>query len=236
MTDQEDNSNLGKIVFDDNNQESKSWFCLGQTCSRSLIVFLSQLIVSFLIIFGCFWRVQFSKTCDGSTVWVGNVWCRRITFTLTKIMNKLLSTKNRVFIPLVGPSETGNSQPTYNWLKIGIIRPKFDKIYFPYQHSQLLYDVLQREIEKRVFVKEVNFEFIDSLRNNGEKYLLLFDDSCKENCNSKAFIDIATAGSHRGLSTTYIKHNFFLQSELGREVELQNTHIIVFKSPVTYCK
>ena len=51
MTDQEDNINLGKIVFDDNNQERKSWACLGQTCSRSMIVFLSQLFVILLIIF-----------------------------------------------------------------------------------------------------------------------------------------------------------------------------------------
>ena len=29
MTDQGDNINLGKIVFDDNNQERKSWSCLG---------------------------------------------------------------------------------------------------------------------------------------------------------------------------------------------------------------
>ena len=71
MTDQEDNINLGKIVFDDNNQERKSWACLGQTCSRSLIVFLSQLFVILLIIFGCFWRIHLSKTCDESTVWVG---------------------------------------------------------------------------------------------------------------------------------------------------------------------
>ena len=41
MTDQEDNINLGKIDFDDNYQERKSLACLGQTCSRSLIVFLS---------------------------------------------------------------------------------------------------------------------------------------------------------------------------------------------------
>ena len=61
MTDQEDNINLGKIVFDDNNQERKSCACLGQTCSRSLIVFLSQLFVILLIISGCFWRIHFHK-------------------------------------------------------------------------------------------------------------------------------------------------------------------------------
>ena len=71
MTDQEDIINLSKIVFDDNNQERKSWACLRQTCSRSLIVFLSQLFVILLIIFGCFWRIHLSKTCDESTVWVG---------------------------------------------------------------------------------------------------------------------------------------------------------------------
>ena len=48
---------------------------------------------------------------------------------------------------------------------------------------------------------------------------------------SKAFVDIATAGRHRGLSTIYIKHNLFHQSKLGRDVELQNTHIVLFKSP-----
>ena len=146
-------------------------------------------------------------------------------------MNKLISTKNRVFISLVGPSETGKSQLIYNWLKIGTFQPKFDKIYFFYQHSQPLYNVMQKEIENLEFVRGVNFEFIDSLKNNGTKYLLIFDDSCEEICNSKAFVDIATAGRHRGLSTIYIKHNLFHQSKLGRDVELQNTHIVLFKSP-----
>ena len=68
MTDLKNNINLGKIVFDDNNQEKKSWACLGQTCSRSLIVFLSQLFVILLIIFGCFGIIHLSKTCDESTV------------------------------------------------------------------------------------------------------------------------------------------------------------------------
>ena len=41
MTDLEDHIIVGKNVFDDNNQERKSWASLGQTCSGSLIVFLS---------------------------------------------------------------------------------------------------------------------------------------------------------------------------------------------------
>ena len=146
-------------------------------------------------------------------------------------MNKLISTKNRVFISLVGPSETGKSQLIYNWLKIGTFQPKFDKIYFSYINSQTLYDVMQKENENLEFEQEVNFEFIDSLKNNGTKYLLKFDDSCEEICNSNAFADIATAGRHRGLSTIYIKHNLFHQSKIGRDFELQNTHIVLFKSP-----
>ena len=79
-------------------------------------------------------------------------------------MINLISTKNRDFISLVGPSETGKSQFIYNWLKIRTFQPKFDKIYFFYQQSQPLYDVMQKEIENLEFVREVNFEFIDSLK------------------------------------------------------------------------
>ena len=90
---------------------------------------------------------------------------------------------------------------------------------------------MQKEIENLEFEQGVNFEYIDSLKNSGTEYLLIFDDSCEEFCNSKAFVDIATAGKHRGLNTIYIKHNLFDQSKLGRDVELQNTHTVLFKSP-----
>ena len=146
-------------------------------------------------------------------------------------MNKSISTKNRVFISIVGPGETGKSQLIYNWLKVGTFQRKFDKIYFFYQHFQPLYDVMQKQIENLEFVQGVNFEFIDSSKNNGTKYLLVFDDSCEKICNSKAFVDIATTGRHQGLSTVYNRHNVFHQSKLGRDVELQNTHIVLFKSP-----
>ena len=69
------------------------------------------------------------------------------------------------------------------------------------------------------------------LKNNGAKYLLIFHDSREEICTSKPFVDIGTAGRHRGLSTIYIKHNIFHQSKLGRDVALQIIHIVLFKSP-----
>ena len=77
----------------------------------------------------------------------------------------------------------------------------------------------------------MNFELIDSLKNNGTKYFFIFDDSCEEVSSSKEFVKIATAGRYRGLSTIYIKHNLFHKSTLGRDFELQTTHIALFKSP-----
>ena len=89
---------------------------------------------------------------------------------------------------------------------------------------------MQKKIENLEFVQGVNFEFIDSLKNNGTKNFSIFDDSCEDICISEAFVNIATAGRHRGLSVIYIKHNLFHQSKLGRDIELQNPHIVLFKS------
>ena len=63
---------------------------------------------------------------------------------------------------------------------------------------------MQKEIENFEFVRGVSFELIDSLENNGTKDLLTFDTSREKIRNSKVFVDIATAGRHRGLSTIYL--------------------------------
>ena len=71
MNDQEDYIKLGKNIFDNDNQGRKEWACLGQSCSKPLIVYFSQFFVIFLKIFGWFWRSNLSKTCDESKIWVG---------------------------------------------------------------------------------------------------------------------------------------------------------------------
>ena len=129
------------------------------------------------------------------------MWCSGIHFTFTKVMNKLISTKNRIFISLVGPSDSGITYVIHEWLKVGTFEPKFDKISFFYQHPQPLYDVMQKEIDNLEFNQGVHFEFINSLKNNGTKNLLIFGESCAEICNSKEFVDIATTGRHRAFST-----------------------------------
>ena len=145
-------------------------------------------------------------------------------------MNKVISTKTQVFISLAGPSGTGKSQLFDNWLKSGNIQTtKTGKKYLLYQHSQLLYDVLQKGLKISSLFKVQNFIFIGSLKINGTKNLLTSEDSCEEVCKSKAFVDFATAGELRGLRTLYIKYNLLHQSKLGRKFELRNTHIVLLK-------
>ena len=67
-------------------------------------------------------------------------------------MNKLISTKNRVFVSLVGPSETGKAQLIYSCPEIKTFQAMVDKIYFFHQLSQPLYDVMVNEIENLEFV------------------------------------------------------------------------------------
>ena len=86
-------------------------------------------------------------------------------------MNKLFSTKNRSFISLVGPSDSGKTYLIHECLKAGTFQPKFDKIHFFYQHPQPLYDVIQKENDNLEFVQGVHFEYIITLKNKRTKYL-----------------------------------------------------------------
>ena len=123
--------NLGKYVFDDNNQERKSWCLFG---SNLFHIFNCAFVPTFCDFVDYLWLLLPNSSfknlrgiyCLGGNSAKGS----RIHFTVTNTMNKLVSTTNRVLVSLVGPSETGKSQLNYNWLKNGTFQPKFDKICF----------------------------------------------------------------------------------------------------------
>ena len=131
----------------------------------------------------------------------------------------------------MGASRSGKFHLIFDWLIIGTFQTDFDKVYYFYQPYQSLYRLISKNIKNFHFIQGGDFEFIQSLHNNGTKCLPIFDAFCEKMSSSKDFVKIATAGRHKGLSTIYIKHNLFHQSRLGRDIELQNTHIVLFKSP-----
>ena len=147
MTDEEDNIILGKIVFDDNNQEIKSRACLGKNCSRSIIVFLSQLFVVLLIIFGCIGEFISQKLVLIQLFGLEFCVVQQDTFYLHQDYEQVNFCKNRFFISMVGLSETGKSKLIYNWLKNGTFQPEVYKIYFFSQRCQKLYDVMQNKLK-----------------------------------------------------------------------------------------
>ena len=93
---------------------------------------------------------------------------------------------------------------------------------------------MQKEINNLEFFQGVTFEFINSFKNEGYKYMLIFDDSFGKLCNAEEFVDIATVGRRRAFSAIYIKHNLFYRSKQGWEVSCK-THTLFFPNHPVMC-
>ena len=102
---------------------------------------------------------------------------------------------------------------------------KFKSVYYFYQHEQPKFSSIERNLN--IFFRKFSaFDFISQLEN----CLVVFDDSCEDIFNDKEFSKLATAGRHRNIGVTHIKHNLFQQSKWSRTIDLNKTHIILFKS------
>ena len=66
--------------------------------------------------------------------------------------------------------------------------------------------------------------------NNLENFLLIIDNSYEEIYNDKEFFKLATAGRHKNINVIHIKHNHYQQSKWSRTIDLNISHIILFKS------
>ena len=68
-----------------------------------------------------------STTCEETTVWVAILSSTACIFYISQSYEKTVSTKERVFISLVGPSGSEKSHFIFDWLKIDTFQPAFDK-------------------------------------------------------------------------------------------------------------
>ena len=85
-------------------------------------------------------------------------------------------------------------------------------MYFFGQHSQLLYDVMQKEIESLEFVRGVNSEFIDSLKNNGTKYLLILTIHVKKIANQRPLLTLPRLGDVGVRAQSTLNTTFFTRT------------------------
>ena len=141
-------------------------------------------------------------------------------------MNKIISTTDRLFMAVCGPSCCGKTELIFKMLLENTFSPKFLLIFYFYQHEQPIFKLLEAKLNIQV-TKFSNFDLISELEN----CLFVFDDSCEEIFMDKVFSKLATAGRHEHISVIYVKHNLFQQSKRSRTIDLNTTHIILFKSP-----
>ena len=60
--------------------------------------------------------------------------------------------------------------------------------------------------------------------------MIVFDDTCEEIFNEKDFVKLATVGRHNNVHVIYVKHNLFQQNKQSRTIDLNTSHLILFKS------
>ena len=140
-------------------------------------------------------------------------------------MNKIISTQDRVFMAVVEPSGCGKTELIFKMLSGNTFYSKFNHIIFLYREMQHIYIKMEQKLGM-IFKKYANLVFL----NNLENYLLIIDDSCEEIYNDKEFVKLATAGRHKKINVIYIKHNLYQQSKWSRTIDLNTSHIILFKS------
>ena len=141
-------------------------------------------------------------------------------------MNKVILTNDRIFIAVVDPSGCGKTDLIFNMLQTSSIYPEFLKIYYFYKEFQDIFTSMQQKIPQIEFIKYSGLDITQKLSD----CLLIYDNSCEEMFNDKDFVKIATSGRHRRLHVIYVKHNLSQQSKWSRTIDLNTTHIILFKS------
>ena len=170
------------LVFDENQQERRSWRFCNSRVPRPAIVYSTQIfIIVFLITVSLIKLVFFQLDCEESTFWFSLLSCW-VRTSKPEAMNKMISTSDRLFRAVSGPSCCGKTKLIFKLLLHNAFSPKFQSIFYFYQHEQPKYESLESKLNVH-FKKITSFEIVSEL----EDCLLAFDDSCEEIFNYKEF-------------------------------------------------
>ena len=63
-------SNINNLLFDQNNEERRSWVFFGQRVARSQVVFLVQVLLIFIVITTSVAKLWITERCEEVTVWL----------------------------------------------------------------------------------------------------------------------------------------------------------------------
>ena len=146
-------------------------------------------------------------------------------------MNKLISTDRRIFMGVIGPSESGKTHLLYEMLVAGTFQPPFDKILYCYRHWQPIYDEFIGNLENIEFVNSNSLDGLVEEGSNGAKLLMIFDDVAEEILQNEKFSNLATSGRHKNISVIFIKHNLYQQGKYSVTIDKNTTHILLMKNP-----
>ena len=124
-----------------------------------------------------------------------------------------------------GPSGCGKTELIFKMLIGSTFYPKFNNFIILYREMQQIYIKMEKTLGV-TFKKYANIVFLNSHAN----CLLIIDDSWEETYNDKEFVKLVTAGRHKNINVIHIKHNLYQQSKWSRTIDLNTTHIILFKS------
>ena len=117
------------LVFDENQQERRSWRFCNSRVPRSEVVYFTQIfIIVFLIAVSLIKLVFFQLDCEESTFWFSLLSCT-VGYALLKAkpkaMNKIISTSDRLFMAVSGPSCCGKTELIFKILLQNTFSPKF---------------------------------------------------------------------------------------------------------------
>ena len=123
-------------------------------------------------------------------------------------MNKIISTKDRLFMSVSGPSGSGKTDLIFQRLLKGTFYPSYNKILGPYfyLHDQPKYRSFVSHNKFDIeFIKLSSFEIVNNLRD----CMIVFDDTSEEIFNEKDFVKLATAGRHKNVHVIYVSTIYF---------------------------